>query len=350
MELVVDDWPELGDDRIIGIDVHVLDNVNVDKNSDDPNNDVLPGQYDDDLTFFRIEDGTDRLYADQYIEPNAERFLDLDDPSGYQEWRTDLDDYSYTYIPLTTGSASYSMLAWESRGTVWDFNYFNDLFDHTSINGCNPAQSNQSCAPWINKSQVDVFTDAFIDDLFEKFRLQIIDFDGSGHIDLADDLPAFFDAAVSFIDPNIPNADERVFDLNNNGVFVSDAQTASPQIDAADIERMIVLFGTQFGDSNLDFQYSTSDFIAVFSVGEFEDTNDLNSTWTDGDWSGDFEFDSSDFVVVFTADTFESGYADVDGDGRYDFLPIWVDPNTIDPLTFDGLVSWYQPNWADPTV
>ena len=69
-----------------------------------------------------------------------------------------------------------------------------------------------------------------------------------------------------------------------------------------------------------------------------------------GDWSGDFEFDSSDFVVTFTAGAYESVFADVDGDGQYDFLPIWVDQSTIDPLTFDGLVSWYQPNWADPTV
>ncbi|MFC1759050.1 vWA domain-containing protein [Planctomycetota bacterium] len=316
---VRDDWPELGSDEIIGIDVHVLDNVNVDKNSVNPADDILTQTVDDDVAFFRV-DSTNGIYVDHRIEADVEKyfkFQDFPDPTTYQDWRNGLAaDTDYEPL-MVTGSAQYSMLAWESRGTVWDFEYFNQRFDEDLINGCAPAQQSPSCAPWTDKPAVDAFTDVVIDDIFEKFRLQILDFDDSGHVDLQGDLPVFFDAAVSMIDPNIPDADTRVFDLDNDGNFVD---VVAAQIDVNDIAVLVNLFGTQFGDSNLDFQFSSSDF----------------------------DFDSGDFVIVFTAGVYEGGYADVDGDGQYDFLPIWVDNSTVSPLTFDGVVSWYQPNWGDP--
>lgn len=67
------------------------------------------------------------------------------------------------------------------------------------------------------------------------------------------------------------------------------------------------LFNTFFGDSNLDGEFNTSDFVSVFTTGEFEDGVDGNSTWATGDWNGDGDFGTGDFVLAFSAGGFEAG-------------------------------------------
>lgn len=64
---------------------------------------------------------------------------------------------------------------------------------------------------------------------------------------------------------------------------------------------------TYFGDSNLDGEFNSSDFVVVFTAGEYEDGVDDNSTWADGDWNGDGDFDSTDFVSAFTSGGYEKG-------------------------------------------
>ena len=64
---------------------------------------------------------------------------------------------------------------------------------------------------------------------------------------------------------------------------------------------------TWFGDSNNDGLFTSSDFVFVFTKGEYEDTVAGNSTWADGDWNGDGEFSSSDFVTAFVDGGFEMG-------------------------------------------
>jgi hypothetical protein len=64
---------------------------------------------------------------------------------------------------------------------------------------------------------------------------------------------------------------------------------------------------TYFGDSNLDNEFSSSDFVAVFQAGEYEDMVVGNSTWATGDWNGDRDFDSSDFVTAFQMGGYEKG-------------------------------------------
>jgi hypothetical protein len=64
---------------------------------------------------------------------------------------------------------------------------------------------------------------------------------------------------------------------------------------------------TYFGDSNLDGVFSSSDFVAVFQAGQYEDTVAGNSTWATGDWNGDLEFNSGDFVTAFQAGGYEKG-------------------------------------------
>lgn len=62
----------------------------------------------------------------------------------------------------------------------------------------------------------------------------------------------------------------------------------------------------QVGDSNRDGQFDSSDLVAVFGAGEFEDGIDANSTFAEGDWNGDGDFDSSDIVAAFQAGTYET--------------------------------------------
>ena len=57
--------------------------------------------------------------------------------------------------------------------------------------------------------------------------------------------------------------------------------------------------GTNFGDANLDGLFDSSDLVAVFQAGLYEDDLPGNAGWATGDWNCDGEFDSSDLVVAF---------------------------------------------------
>jgi hypothetical protein len=67
------------------------------------------------------------------------------------------------------------------------------------------------------------------------------------------------------------------------------------------------LRNTWSGDSNLDGEFNSSDFVVVFTAGEFEDSVPLNSTWETGDWNGDGDFTTNDFVIAFQAAGYEQG-------------------------------------------
>ena len=51
-------------------------------------------------------------------------------------------------------------------------------------------------------------------------------------------------------------------------------------------------------DANLDGRFDTSDLVAIFQRGEYEDAIAGNSTWSDGDWNCDGDFTTSDLVVA----------------------------------------------------
>ena len=59
------------------------------------------------------------------------------------------------------------------------------------------------------------------------------------------------------------------------------------------------VLGTWVGDSNLDSEFNSGDFVTVFSAGEYEDSTAGNSTWATGDWNGDGDFNSEDLVLAF---------------------------------------------------
>jgi hypothetical protein len=87
------------------------------------------------------------------------------------------------------------------------------------------------------------------------------------------------------------------YDLNGDGLVNQDDRG----------EWVEVLANTYFGDSNFDGEFNSSDLVAVFTTGEYEDGVVGNSGWATGDWNGDTEFDSSDFVTAFAAGGYEMG-------------------------------------------
>jgi hypothetical protein len=64
-------------------------------------------------------------------------------------------------------------------------------------------------------------------------------------------------------------------------------------------------FNTYFGDSNLDGEFSSADFVTVFAAGKYE--TGAEAGWDAGDWNGDMIFDSSDFVTAFSGGGYELG-------------------------------------------
>lgn len=115
------------------------------------------------------------------------------------------------------------------------------------------------------------------------------DFDGSGALDAPD---------MDLLTRAVQDEDhDPAFDLTGDGL-----------VNGSDRDQWInEIFGSYYGDSNLDGEFSSSDFVFVFQAGEYEDTLAGNSTWGTGDWNGDGDFDSSDFVTAFQAGGFELG-------------------------------------------
>ncbi|MCA9216496.1 MAG: hypothetical protein KDB27_25680 [Planctomycetales bacterium] len=59
------------------------------------------------------------------------------------------------------------------------------------------------------------------------------------------------------------------------------------------------------GDSNLDGQFNSTDFVVVFSAAKYETGS--AASWAEGDWNGDGEFNSTDFVTAFSGNGYEAG-------------------------------------------
>ena len=115
------------------------------------------------------------------------------------------------------------------------------------------------------------------------------DFDASGELEATD---------IDLLSAELMSGEtDRAFDLNGDAAVTEE-------------DRLVLihdLLGTWIGDSNLDGQFDSRDFVQVFQVGQYEDQLVGNSTWGTGDWSGDGEFDSTDFVVAFQEGGYEKG-------------------------------------------
>ena len=58
------------------------------------------------------------------------------------------------------------------------------------------------------------------------------------------------------------------------------------------------------GDVNNDGRFDSSDLVAIFQAGEYEDKIDGNSTFKEGDFDGDGDFTTTDLVFAFTKGSF----------------------------------------------
>ncbi len=89
---------------------------------------------------------------------------------------------------------------------------------------------------------------------------------------------------------------DPTFDLTGDGRVLFD-----------DMHDLIVnQLKTDFGDTNLDGVFDSTDFVLVFQLGEYEDGIAGNSTWAEGDWDCDGEFSTSDLVLAFQGGGFET--------------------------------------------
>ena len=94
------------------------------------------------------------------------------------------------------------------------------------------------------------------------------DFDGDGVLGPAD---------IDLLSTAVRDGgDVGVYDLDGNGTLDADDRVFWVES----------LAKTWFGDANFDGEFNSSDLVATFTVGEYEDGVDDNSTWSEGDWTG----------------------------------------------------------------
>ncbi len=115
------------------------------------------------------------------------------------------------------------------------------------------------------------------------------DFDGDGVLGAGD-----LDLLSTEIRAGTNNAS---FDVNGDGA-----------VDVADLNFLVgdeSKLHTWIGDSNLDGEFNSSDFVSVFGAAKYE--TGQPATWSEGDWNGDGEFTSGDFVAAFNVGGYEKG-------------------------------------------
>ena len=113
------------------------------------------------------------------------------------------------------------------------------------------------------------------------------DFDGNGVCD-ADDIDALSAEIRS-------GTNNPTFDLTGDGLV-----NMEDHVQMIDVE-----MNTYSGDSNLDGEFSSSDFVTVFVPAKYE--TGQAAGWAEGDWNADGVFNSTDFVSAFAAGAYEQG-------------------------------------------
>jgi len=97
--------------------------------------------------------------------------------------------------------------------------------------------------------------------------------------------------------------DARDIDLFAAGMRIGNLRfdlTQDGRVDALDRDQLVRgIFQTNYGDTNLDQRFDSTDLVLVFQAGQYEDAAALNSGWLQGDWNGDGEFGTQDLVLAF---------------------------------------------------
>ena len=110
------------------------------------------------------------------------------------------------------------------------------------------------------------------------------------------------DGIVDVLDIDLLCAEIQADGLNDDYDLTSDGS-----VNRNDMNELVVnILQTTFGDANLDGVFNSSDFVAVFAFGQYEDAIDGNSTWASGDWNCDGNFTSSDLVFALQGGGYQS--------------------------------------------
>lgn len=145
------------------------------------------------------------------------------------------------------------------------------------------------------------------------------DFNGDGEIGLAD-----IDVINCWIGSEMPY--HGPMDLNQDG-----------ELDRADVDRMVGLLRTTYGDANYDGKFDSSDIVQLYQHAQFEDGILHNSTWATGDFNGDREFTTDDLICIFEKSIYEpNGDANKDGEVNVldiDLVNCWIGSS--------GSKEWY---------
>ena len=87
----------------------------------------------------------------------------------------------------------------------------------------------------------------------------------------------------------------RAFDLDGSQTLTSNDR----------LQLIETLAGTWIGDSNLDGEFDSSDFVIAFTAGKYE--QEVPALWGEGDWNGDTRFNSADLVYALQRGGYEQG-------------------------------------------
>lgn len=243
---------------------------------------VESGQY-----FVEFLDHGDPLFQEAFesVEVPAEQVDELDPANEYVVTRPGALAFAWhtfsVEVDASVGSALFAI---------------DDLeigFVETSLNGVD-FRGGVALTMWDIFSSVAPVSD-FAFAIFDDLRIitddiaVFGDFNGDGLLDAAD---------IDLLSEAIrTGSSDSLYDVDGNG-----------DVDVADHRFWVVdIKNTYLGDSNLDGEFSSADFVTAFTQGEYEDAIAGNSGWEDGDWNGDGDFDSSDFVAAFTEGGYELG-------------------------------------------
>jgi hypothetical protein len=109
------------------------------------------------------------------------------------------------------------------------------------------------------------------------------DVDGDGRI-TATDIDKACDAVIR-------QDTGKIFDVNRD-----------KKVDLTDVEYLVRdILGTSVGDADLNGVFDSTDLVAAFQAGQFENGAAGRATWATGDWNCDGHFTTTDLVMAFAA-------------------------------------------------